>query len=162
MATAKRGQDLRSIRMSKCYTVQECAGLLAVSVGTIRAWIRSGLPTLESGKPILIAGDALKSWITARNAARKQKCQPNEFYCCRCKRPRLAKIGSVNLVPRNAKTLFICANCPNCDAKMNRGGSLAKILEIRATFGLNTPTQVSLTGCENPAVNQHLEKETVE
>jgi hypothetical protein len=42
---------------------------------------------------------------------------------------------------------------------MNKAGSLAGITEIRATFGLSTADQASLTGCENTAVNQHLEKE---
>jgi hypothetical protein len=39
---------------------------------------------------------------------------------------------------------------------------MARLSEIQAAFGLNTPAQVSLAGCENPAVNQHLEKETQE
>ena len=160
MRTAKRGQDLRKIRLSKCYTVQECADLLAVSIGTIRAWIRSGLPTLEGGKSIQIAGDVLKSWLKKRKAARKRKCQTNEIYCCSCKEPRKAKIGTVVIVPRNSKTLFIRANCADCNAKMNQAGSLAKLSEIRAAFGLETLAQVNLERCENPNVNQHLEKET--
>ena len=162
MRSAKQGQDLRKIRLSKCYTVQECADLLAVSIGTIRAWIRSGLPTLEGGKPMLIAGDALKSWIKNRKAARKRKCQLDELYCCSCKQPRKAKIGTVAIVPRNSKTLFIRANCADCNAKMNQVGSLAKLSEIRVAFGLETLAQVNLAGCENPSVNQHLEKETAE
>lgn len=162
MRTTKREQDLRKIRLIKCYTVQECADLLAVSIGTIRAWIRSGLPKLEGGKPIQIAGDVLKTWLKNRKAARKQICQPGELYCCSCKQPRSAKTGTVVIVPRNSKTLFIRANCADCNAKTNQVGSLAKLSEIRAAFGLETLAQVNLSGCENPIVNQHLEKETAE
>ena len=162
MRSAKRGQDLRKIRLIKCYTVQECAGLLDVSIGTVRAWIRIGLPVLEGGKFIQIAGDVLKTWIKNRKAARKQICQPDELYCCSCKQPRKTKTGTVVIVPRNSKTLFIRANCADCNAKMNQVGSLAKLSEIRAAFGLETLAQVNLAGCENPIVNQHLEKETAE
>ena len=162
MRFTKRGQDLRKIRLSKCYTVQECADLLAVSIGTIRAWIRSGLQTLADGKPILIAGDVLKKWLKNRRAGRKQICQPNELYCCSCKQPKKPKIGTVVIVPRNSKTLFIRANCADCSAKMNQVGSLAKLTEVRAAFGLDTLVQVNLSGCENPNVNQHSEKETAE
>jgi hypothetical protein len=52
--------------------------------------------------------------------------------------------------------------CGTCDAKMNRGGSLARLPEIRLAFGLDTQAQVNLAGCENPTVNQHLEKEALE
>jgi len=45
---------------------------------------------------------------------------------------------------------------------MNRAGSLAKLAELRATFGVETADQVSLAGCDNPAVNHHLEKELAE
>jgi excisionase family DNA binding protein len=157
----KHGPDLRKIRLHSCYSVHEAANLLRVSPGTVRAWIRRGLPVLEGCKLILIPGDGLKAWLKARRAARKQTCQPYELYCCRCRGPRKAKAGSVLIVPRNAKTVAIRALCASCDAKMNRGGSLAKLSEIEVAFGLVTPAQVSLAQCENPAVNQHFDKEPV-
>lgn len=162
MRKTKRGQDLRNIRQSQCYTVQECSKALAVGLATVRFWIRQGLPTLPDGKPILIPGDTLKSWLKSRRAARKQKCQPNELYCCRCRCPRKAKIGSVVITLRNAKTVAIRAFCGTCDAKMNKGGSLTRLSEIQAAFGLNTPAQVNLEVCETPAVNHHSEKEPKE
>jgi hypothetical protein len=162
MRKTKRGQDLRNIRQSQCYTIQECSRVLAVGLATVRFWIRQGLPTLSDGKPILIPGDTLKSWLKGRRAARKQICQPNELYCCRCRGPRKAKIDSVVITPRNAKTVAIRALCGTCDATMNKGGSLARLPEIQAAFGLNTPAQVSLAECENPAVNHYLEKEPAE
>ncbi len=162
MQKAHRGIDLRKIRPSQCYTVQEVSGLTGVTVWTVRAWLRQGLPVLEDKKPLLIPGDNLKAWLKLRRATRKHTCQPDELYCCRCRRPMKAKPGSVVIVPRNAKTVAIRASCASCDARMNKGGSLANLSEIRAAFGLMTPAQVSLAGCENPTVNQHLEKEPSE
>jgi hypothetical protein len=162
MPNKKRRQDLRKIRRNQCYTIPEVGRLLSVSTGTVRSWLRRGLPSLQGERPILVPGDGLRSWLIAQRQARKRKCQPNELYCCRCRVPSKSKPGSVLITPRNAKTLAISAICRTCDTKMNRGGSLAKLPEIRLAFGLNTQAQVNLAGCENPAVNQHLEKETLE
>ena len=162
MRKVKGKPDLRRIRLSKCYSVQEAAILLGVSVGTIRTWIRKGLPILQNIRPIFIPGDELKTWLKARAKARKHLCQPDELYCCRCRGPQKAKPGFVEINPRNGKTVAIRALCDSCGTKMNKAGSLAKISEIEVAFGLDTHRHVSLAGCGKPAVNQHLEKETVE
>jgi excisionase family DNA binding protein len=161
MRKPKPKSDLRKIRLCRCYSIQEVAKLLGVGVNTVRAWIRLGLPVLGSEKPILIPGDGLKNWLKARGAARKHKCLPDELYCLRCRRPRKAKTGSAVIAPRNSKTVVVQACCATCDARMNKTGSLAKILEIQISFGLKTLVQVNLEGCDIPIVNQHLEKETI-
>ena len=158
----KQRLDIRKIRLSKCYSVQEAAMLLGVTPGTVRACIRRGLPVLEKCNPPLIPGDGMKAWLKARAKARKHHCQPDELYCCRCRSPQKAKPGSVEITPRNKKTVSIRALCDSCGTKMNRAGSLAGIAEIRAAFGLNTVDPESLAVCENPAVNQHSEKEPAE
>jgi hypothetical protein len=174
MGKQKSVPDLRKIRLSQCYTIQQCSNTLGVSVATIRTWIRQGLPTVPNGKPPLIPGDGLKSWLTQRRLSRKQSCKPNELFCCRCRGPRTAKFGSVVITPRNAKagslvitprnskTVCIRALCGTCNTRMNKGGSLAKRSEIAAAFGLITPLQEHLAECENPTVIQHLKKEPTE
>lgn len=159
MGKKKRGPDLRKIRLSQCYTIQQCSNTLGVTVATVWTWIRQGLPTVPNGKPPLIPGDGLKAWLTQRRLSRKRTCQPNELYCCRCRAPRAPKLGSVVITPRNTKTVAIRALCGTCDARMNKGGALANQSEISAAFGLSTPFQEHLAGCENPTVNQHFEKE---
>ena len=160
MRKGKGKPDLRCIHQNRCYSVQEGASLLGVSVGTFRSWIRKGLPILQDIRPILVPGDGLKAWLKARTKARKCRCQPDELYCCRCRSPQKAKPGSVELIPKNGKTVAIRALCNSCGTKMNKAGSLAKVLEIETAFGLNTHRQENLEVCENPAVNQHLEKDT--
>jgi len=162
MRKTRHRPDFRRIRLSRCYSVPEAATLLGVSAGTVRTWIRQGLPVLGNGKPILIPGDGLKSWLKARWTARKHHCQPDELYCCRCRCPRKAKLRSAEVIPMNAKTVAIRALCGSCGARMNKAGSLALLANIKEAFGLNTHGQVSLAGCENPAVNRHLEKEPAE
>lgn len=161
MRKRKPKSDLRKIRLSKCYSILETAKLLGIGVNTVRAWIRLGLQVLGSDKPILIPGDGLKSWLKARGAARKYKCLPDELYCLRCRRPQTVKTGSAVVTPRNNKTVTVQARCAICYARMNKTASLAKISEIQISFGLKTLAQVNLEGCDNPTVNQHLEKETI-
>ena len=161
MRNRKPKSDLRKIRLSRCYSIQEVAKLLGIGVNTVRAWIKLGLPVVGSEKLILIPGDSLKNWLKVRAAARKQKCLPDEVYCLRCRRPRMVKTGSAVVAPRSNKTIAIRARCATCDARMNKTGSLAKISEIETAFGLNTLVQVNLEGCHIPTVNQHLEKETI-
>lgn len=133
--------------------------MLGVTTGTVRSWLKLGLPRLDDVKPILLPGDTLKSWMVTRRQSRKRKCQPDELYCCRCKAPKRAMPGSVVITLRNAKTIAIRATCACCGAKMNKGGSLASLQKIKATFELKTPAQVSLEGCEKPTVIHHLERE---
>jgi hypothetical protein len=162
MRKTKGKPDLRRIRLNKCYSTPEAASLLCLDVGTVRVWIRKGLPVLEGVRPYLIPGDGMKNWLKARAKARKRRCQPDELYCCRCRSPQKARPGSVETAQRNAKTVAIRALCGTCGTKMNKAGSLVRIAEIKTTFGLNMVAQASLAGCENPAVNQQLEKEPAE
>lgn len=159
MRKPKRSLDLRKIRQSRCYTVQEVSNLLGVTKGTVRSWLKLGLPYLPDGKPFLVPGDSLKTWLVVRRRSRKRRCLPDELYCCRCRMPRLAIPGSVGITIRNAKTVTIHATCACCGSKMNKGGSHAELENTKVCFGLKTRDQVNLEGCENPAVNHHLESE---
>ena len=162
MRTPKRSLDVRRIRQSRCYTIQELSSLLGITKGTVRAWLKLGLAKLDDVKPFLIPGDALKNWLTARRQSRRQRCQPHELFCCRCRKPRQAKPWSVEIKLRNAKTITICGLCEVCGAKMNRGGSVARLQEIKETFQPHTLVEVSLEGCEEPTVNHHSEGEPEE
>ena len=59
----RRKIDLRRIRGRVCYSVAEAATLLLVSEGTIRAWLRAGLPALDRNRPMFIPGADLKVWL---------------------------------------------------------------------------------------------------
>lgn len=160
--TKRRGRpDLRRVRGQTTYTAQEAAALIGVAIGTIRTWLRDGLPALDDGRPTLIFGADLKSWLSERQAARKCKCGPDEMYCLRCRAPRKPVSGTVNIIPRNQKTVRVSGRCVQCEAKMNRGGSVAKLHEIIDAFGITTMCQESLVGSDTPLLKRNLEEERI-
>lgn len=161
--TKRKGRpDLRRIRGQTSYTTQEAANVLNVAVGTVRAWLRKGLPTLDESRPVLIMGSDLKSWLSKMSAARKHTCRPDEMYCMRCRVPRKPRPGTAKLAQRNQKTLRVTGSCVCCGASMNRAGAVARIREIVKEFGIETTGQEHIAGCDTPLVKRDLDKELVE
>lgn len=147
----KRSPDLRKIRTTRVYRVQDIANALDREARTVRTWIKAGLPTLDDRGTALVDGAALKSWLKERNASRKQKCLPDEFYCCKCTKPRNARLGSVSFHARNAKTITIKALCVHCGTRMNKAAASADIAEIQVQLQPHMPR---LTGCDETSVNK--------
>ena len=83
MARSRR-PNWRGIKIHRNYEVGEAARDLRVCKGTVRRWIKSGLPTLTDRKPMLILGEDLIAFHKARTGKR-QTCQPNECYCVKCR-----------------------------------------------------------------------------
>ncbi len=75
-------------KIHRNYTVVEIAILFSVHKNTVRAWIKKGLPVIDSQKPMLILGLELKTYLQASRQQMKRKCKLGEMYCMRCKCPR--------------------------------------------------------------------------
>ncbi len=161
MAKRKRKPDLRCIRASACYTAPEVADLLGVAVGTVRTWMKHGLPCLTDGRPFLIPGDELKTWLKDRRQRHRQKCQSDEIFCFGCRKPRCPQPGTVTIVPRNEKTTIIKGRCPVCGCTMNRGGSVARLEDTKRAFGVRTIGQTHLTVSVEPIVKRNFVKEAI-
>ena len=155
--TPRRKPDLRRIRTTKTYKVPEIAKTLDRNVATVRRWIRDGLPTLDGQTPTLISGSELKTWLNARWTARKQQCKADELFCFKCRKPSKPRPGSVEIVPRNEKTVAIKGRCAACDTRMNKAGSRARLLEIEGIFRAFTPAMQHLTGCSNTSTRRTAE-----
>ncbi len=96
-----------------------------------------------------------------KQSARRRKCPPDELYCFRCREPRQAASDSVAIVLENEKTVRITGRCIECDTRMNKKGSRAKLNEIERTFGLSTKRHATLVGSDDPLVNRDLEIEKI-
>src|ERR1039458_10819553 len=84
----KRHPNHLCFKIHRNYTVGEIAHLFDTHKNTVRRWIKTGLPTCDEKRPILILGQDLASFIQARRARNKQTCRPGEIYCVRCRRPK--------------------------------------------------------------------------
>ena len=160
--TKKRKPDFRRIRPSKAYLLPEIAASLDRSDATVRRWFRDGLPALDGRRPPLVLGSDLKAWLKAKWSARKQKCKPDELFCCKCRKPREPRPGSVRIVPNNEKTVSVKAECGMCGTRMTKIGSRAKIAEIEGIFRALTPQEQRLDRCRGASVKRTSERPKID
>jgi len=110
----------RSIKSACSYTVPEAAFALGVSVGTIRGWVKRGLPVLDSQKPTLILGTALREFLALRTLGAKTQLAPDQLYCLRCKAGRTPYGMMLDYLPQTATTGRLTGLCTECGAICNR------------------------------------------
>ncbi|WP_430540808.1 helix-turn-helix domain-containing protein [Planktotalea arctica] len=76
------------IKSALTYEICEAAQVLGVTPGTIRNWIKDGLPIMSERKPYLILGDAIKTYLRAKRRVSKRPLEANELFCPSCKSGR--------------------------------------------------------------------------
>ena len=124
----------RAIRAARTYTVEEAAIALRVSTGTIRSWVRSGLPLMKSKRPFLILGDALRSFLENRAKASKAPLREDQLYCLTCKAGRTPMGLMVDCIPQTPKTARLLGLCDVCGGTCNRMISRSKIDHFSRIF----------------------------
>lgn len=158
---SKKGSyNTRRIKRDFPYFIAEVADLFGLHRNAVRNWLKSGLPAIDGHRPTLIHGRDLIGFLDKRQAMRKRKCAPDQFYCCRCRCPRRARDNRVAVQIRNDHKLNLSAACDECGARMNRAGSVKKLEEYRKVFIVQTPTEARISGRSHTLVNCHLEKDT--
>lgn len=124
----------RAIKAARTYTVEEAAIALGVSIGTIRSWVKSGLPLMRSQRPFLILGDALRGFLEGRAKAAKAPLQPDQLYCLSCKAGRSPMGLMVDCIPQTPKTARLLGLCEVCGGTCNRMISQVKIDHFAQIF----------------------------
>ena len=127
-------------KIHRSYTVEEISCLFSVHKNTVRAWVKAGLPVCDGQKPMLILGSALREYHQAKNKKRKQKCQPCEMYCLRCKSPKKPAEDMVAYEPINDTTGRMIGICSGCQGVINKYISLVAFEEIKQYFAEDTKT----------------------
>lgn len=117
----------RLAKLHRSYSVEEVTRTLGVHKGSVRNWIKAGLPTVEGTRPVLILGIELRGWLEKRRKAAKRPCPPGTIYCFKCREPRPPALGMVEYVPMNAKSGNLKAMCADCETFMHRRTRLGSI-----------------------------------
>jgi Helix-turn-helix domain len=157
---AKRHPNHRQVKIHRNYTVEEIASLFGIHKNTVREWIKAGLPVLDDKRPMLILGQELAVFLQARRTKNKQRCQPGEMYCFRCRAPKMAAGDMADFLPQNAKLGMLKAICPDCHTMMNRRASLAKLGQVRGRLAITFPQGLDrVSNSIQPTVNSDLERE---
>lgn len=126
----------RSIKAARNYTVPEAAISLGVSLGTIRAWIKAGLPVLNAQRPTLILGSDLRAFLVARRSGKKSKLGPDQLYCLRCKQGHAPYGMMVDFIPHSATTGRLVGLCSECGTTCNRMISAEHLNTLRQIFDI--------------------------
>lgn len=128
---SKRLHNPNLAKIHRSYRVDEAASLYKVHKGTVRNWIKAGLPVLDDKHPMQILGGELAAFHRARRKKNKQKCKPGEMYCFRCRAPKEPALNMVDYKPDTATLGNLVGICPACGTIMNRRASLAKLEQVR-------------------------------
>jgi excisionase family DNA binding protein len=137
MPTGRKFSSQR-VKTHRPYTVDEAAKTLGVGKPTVRRWIKGGLYALTDRKPWLIQGGDLIDFLKARRT-RRQKCQPDECFCVKCRVPRKPAGCMAEYVPLAFKTGNLRAICPVCFRLMHKRircdalEALRKVLTVTIT-----------------------------
>jgi excisionase family DNA binding protein len=108
------------VKRNRTYSVGELALALGVHKNTIRNWMRSGLAPIDTGRPVLFHGEAVRDFLERRNLGVRRPCQPGTLYCFKCRRPREPALGMVDLGETKRGTSNLQAICGACQTIMYR------------------------------------------
>jgi hypothetical protein len=132
----KRRPNHRLVKIHRNYTVEEAARLFGTHKNTVRAWVKAGLPTCDSKRPILILGRDLAAYLQARRTRDKWPCQPGEIYCVRCRAPKQPAGDVADYLPITESLGNLEGICPDCDTMIYRRASKAKLAQVRGKLDL--------------------------
>ncbi|MDF2971083.1 MAG: hypothetical protein K0R61_1533 [Microvirga sp.] len=149
----------RRAKLHRSYTVAETARLFGVHRNTVRAWLKQGLSTIDSNRPLLIRGEALRTFLEARRAAAKRPCPPGTLYCFKCRASRPPGPGAVDFLARRAGAGNLRAPCATCGTAMHRRARCSAIPAILPGLEvLIVEAPPRLEGTTVPSLNCDLER----
>lgn len=149
----------RGVKRHRSYTVDEAARATDACKGTVRRWLRNGLPAITDRRPTLILGEDLIAYLGNQKRPR-QSCQPHECYCFSCRRPRSPAFAEVEFHPLSVSSGNMRALCAACGTIMHKRVAVSKLEQLRAILDV-TIMQAGehLSEMSDPCPNDHFAKE---
>lgn len=155
---AARKLNRHRVKIHRTYTVDEAARALGCGKPTVRRWIKGrGLPALTDRKPWLINGADLDDFLKTSRAPH-QKCQPEECYCVKCRKPQKPAGAIAEFIPLTPTGGNLRAICPACETIMHKRVSRAALPALGAILDLSIAQEPPhLIDRDNPSLNVNLE-----
>jgi len=126
----------RGIKANKSYLVEELARVASVSPQTVRAWLKSGMASMDDERPTLIMGFQALDYLDARKKSAKRQMALGQFYCFRCKAPKEALGGMADYIPTSDAGGRLKALCAVCECGCNRNISANDLPDIRTLLDI--------------------------
>ena len=150
----KRAPNPRLVKIHRNYTVGEAATVCGVHKNTIRAWLRTGLPTIDNTRPILILGSDLREYLERKRSKNKRPLKPGEIYCVKCRDSRRPAEDYAVIDVTNDRIGNLSGICPVCDKVMNRKVSFRRLADVIGDLQISIPEALErLIQREDPFVN---------
>jgi excisionase family DNA binding protein len=127
LARSPRHPNPRLVKLHRPYSVDEAARLLGKHPHTVREWIKAGLPTVDGGRPTLIPGREMRTFLERRRAMSRRPCPRGTLYCFTCREPRAPAFAEVEFEPRDGAAGNLKALCETCGGLMRRRASHDRI-----------------------------------
>ena len=126
----------RAVKAVLTYTIPEAAHALGVTCGTVRAWIKQGLPAMIALRPYLILGADLRGFLADRAAKGRVKLAPEQLYCLTCKSPQTPLGMMLDFTPHSDTTGRLTGLCSVCGGIFNCMASRASLTRLGAIFDI--------------------------
>ena len=88
----KRRVNPNVVKLNRSYDTTQLAACCGVHKNTVLNWREAGLEPIDTSKPILFHGSAVREFLKKRNAA-EAALGPGKLYCFRCREPRPPAFG---------------------------------------------------------------------
>jgi len=131
----------RKIKIHNQYTYEHAADALGVSVQTVRFWRQKGLVVLNSQKPHLILGFALKDFLNRRLKKPERRLARDQFLCMACNAPRRAYGAMADYLaytPSRGRLEVLCETCQGPCGKFASPRLCAELAPILTIATRNT------------------------
>lgn len=156
-ARRKRTYNLRRIKATWPYTVQEIAELFGIHKNAVLRWLKDGLQADRDRRPFLIRGDELARFLSARQTGKRRKCMATEFYCFKCRAPREGYLGIADVTVESPTLVRVKALCVICGTSINKVQSLHDLPKIKIRFHVQQLTGEHILERASLSLNSDLE-----
>jgi hypothetical protein len=153
----KRTYNVRLVKRTWPYSVQEVADLFGVHKNAVLRWLSEGLHADQSSRPFLIRGSELARFLTDRQYRKRRRCTETEFFCFRCRAPREAYLGIADIAVESPTRLRVMALCGECGTKVSKVQRGAELAAIERRFHVQELTGKHLLVRPEPSLNSDLE-----
>ena len=152
MPVKRRTYNTRLIRKAHAYYVHEVAERFGIHKNAVLNWVKQGLKTIDGNRPMMIHGSDLAEFLDNRQKSRKRTCQPDEFFCCKCRTPRKAWERLVDLTQLKKDRWLVKAICNVCSTNMRRISPARNLPELQNQFIIQTVNGEHIKESFNPLV----------
>ncbi|MFC1518097.1 DNA-binding protein [Pseudomonadota bacterium] len=127
------------IKINRSYTVMDVNEALGAHPKTVRNWISAGLPVIDETRPLLIQGADLKLHLKQKRKTYLHRCELNEVFCFKCKKPIKPIINSVQFIAKPAGMAQMTGCCDECGKRVNKYVSWRDVNQIWTELGGKLP-----------------------